>query len=144
MDVGFYLKTIKVFLDEIPQFISDIEPDDNYLLVPGTNFWKSLVDYTVDLNSAETGFVVSGCLKLLMEDAKQLPEWDKYASENPELSDDAIYDLVAHERPSISVSFDLEEFCSYYEEVYLDFLDENGLDPDLIEIDGDSIQVVMD
>ena len=144
MNLEQTLKVLKNFLDEIPQFLADLEPEENYLLVPGTNFWKGLYDYTVDPLETGDGFAVNGSLKILMEDAKQLPEWDKYVSENPGLTDDAIYDLVAHERPSICTPFDLEEFCSYFEEAYLDFLDENGVDPDYLEINGDTIKFVRE
>ena len=136
------LNQIKIFLDEIPQFLADLAPDENYLLVPGTNFWKALFDYSIDPTEASDGFIVSGVLKLFIEDAKQLPEWNKYASQNPNASDDEIFEMVAHEKPSISTPFDLEDFCMYFEETYLDYLDENGIDPDFIEINADVIKVV--
>lgn len=137
-----YLMYIKMFLDEIPQFLADLEPDEDYLLVPGTSFWKALFDYSIDPTEANDGFIVSGVLKLFLDDAKQLPEWNKYASQNPNASDDEIFEMVAHERPSISTAFDLEDFCTYFEETYLQFLDDNSLDPDFIEINADTIKFV--
>lgn len=140
------LSLIKDFLDSIPGFISDLEPDNNYLKAEGLSdgIWKVLDSYSVVPNDAGNGFIVEGRLVVSLNDLIMLPVWHIYKSHHTDLLDDALYEMYLSENPNFCSKFDLKAFCDTFSDFYLEFLNDAGISEESLTITSNSIECSVD
>ena len=138
------LGLLKEFLESIPQFLSDLEPDDEYLKAPGlpNGAWKTLVDYVIEDNDKGDGYTVSGKLAIPLTDLIMFSGWHVYKQSKPGVNDDALYEMYIADNPNVSSEFNLEDFCTRFSDFYSEFLNDAGIDEKNIELDGNSVRFV--
>ena len=138
------LGLLKEFLESIPQFLSDLAPDDEYLKAPGlpNGAWKTLVNYVIEDSDKGDGFIVSGKLAIPLVDLIMFSGWHVYKQANPGVNDDALYEMYIADNPNVASEFNLEDFCTRFNDFYLEFLNNAGIDEKDIELDGNSVRLV--
>ena len=145
------MSMLRDFLDEVQEKIVSAEPGEPYLAIPGApeNVWKTLYDYSYSELDSGDGFECTGDLVIQMTDVRNWPGWREYVNVHqselkPGESTEKIYVKFISETEGLKTPFVLEEFVQAYENFYLDFLNEKGIEETDIEISGNVIRIITD
>jgi hypothetical protein len=139
--------TIKLreFLGSIKQFIADLEPTDPYVAVQGfETIWKCLVKETILELDTGDGYAMTGIVAVPLYDIISLSGWHAFKAKHPNIPDATLYYMYLDENPIFKTDFDLETFCSTFNDFYSEFLNDAGFVDGQVEVKGNSIRLVRD
>jgi len=133
------VNAIREFLESIPQFIRDLDIEDEYLKISDD---QVSLRYPQDFNVVEledaVGFKCTGFMAPDKSDLVQQDDWHTLMSEKNIVDQSVVYREYLNAHPALRSDFDLKEFLDLYSDFYFEFLNEAGIDEDDVEIDDNS------
>lgn len=135
------LNALRDFLEGIPQFLRDQDLDCEFIAIkrlPGVACLP--YEYSVDENAKGDGFNISGKMAPVLLDLLLTSNWYTFKNAKGLTDDEEAYPVFLRCNPNLVKDFSLEDFVEFFNDYYLDFLNDAGIAEDALEIDGNSIR----